>query len=30
MPPDAKVAYASAMDSGLTSTEPRVKDGLSS
>ena len=30
MPPEAKVAYASAIDSGLTSTVPRVKDGLSS
>ena len=28
-PPDAKVAYASATDSGLTSTVPSVKDGLS-
>ena len=28
MPRAAKVAYASAIDSGLTSTEPRVKDGL--
>ena len=29
MPPEAKVAYASAIDSGLTSTVPSVKDGLS-
>ncbi len=30
IPPEANVAYASAIDSGLTSTVPRVKDGLSS
>ena len=29
MPREAKVAYASAMDSGLTSTVPSVNDGLS-
>ena len=29
MPRAAKVAYASAIDSGLTSTVPRVNDGLS-
>src|SRR6478735_2660171 len=29
MPPEAKVEYASAIDSGLTSTVPRVNDGLS-
>ena len=28
MPRAANVAYASAIDSGLTSTEPRVKDGV--
>ena len=27
MPRAAKVAYASAIESGLTSTVPRVKDG---
>ncbi len=28
MPRAANVAYASAIESGLTSTEPRVKDGV--
>ena len=29
IPPEAKVAYASATESGLTSAVPRVKEGLS-